>query len=149
MKYSATMFAVLAGLVALPGTALPLEPYLPGSPNAFKRVDANHDGKVELGEIQQLAEKRFMKLDANKSGDVTAAEIDAALMKALELRRNRTMKNMDKDSSGSISKAELDQAVAAIMKSADADSDGSVTLAEVRSFRIAKTRKPATGEGAN
>jgi Ca2+-binding EF-hand superfamily protein len=148
MKISLGTVLVLAGLVTVPATVAAMEPFLPNSPKVFKRVDTNKDGKVSPSEMQPLVQKRFLNFDADKSGDVTASEIDVALQKAMERRRDRMLKNLDKDMNGSISKAELDQAVEALLLSADTDSDGSVTLVEVRQLRLAKARKPAEAEKA-
>jgi Ca2+-binding EF-hand superfamily protein len=141
--------SILAGLAVVPTAALAMEPYLPKSAKSFAKLDSDNNGKITMGELQPRAEQRFLKLDGDKNSEVSSAEIDAALNRALENRRNRVLKAMDADTSGSISKAELDQFISAMMNSADADKDGSVTFEEAKKYRVAKLRKPATGEGAN
>ena len=141
--------AILSGLAVVPAAALAMEPYLPASPKVFAKVDADKDGSITLPEFQPKAEKRFLALDGDKNGEVSAAEIDARLQKAIALRRDRILKAMDKDASGGVSKDELDRYVAALLKEADADGNGGVTFDEIAKLRVAKPRKPATGEGAN
>ena len=143
------MFALLSGVAAVPATAWAMEPYLPRSAGSFDRLDADKDGRVTSREIMPKAEARFFRMDADNNGEVSAAEIDAALAKAIERRCDRVLAALDPDKSGAVSKAELDQFVDALVKGADGDGDGAVTFEEARKFRVAKARKPATGEGEN
>ena len=149
MKSPMVLTAVALGTLTMTGMALAMEPYLPRNQKVFAKLDANSDGKVTLAEIQPKAENRFLKLDSNNNGEVTTAEIDASLQKALEYRRKHILKRMDADGNGGVSKAELDRYIATLMQSADIDGDGGVTLDEARNFRVAKHRKPATGESVN
>ena len=64
-------------------------------------------------------------------------------------RRGRIMAKLDADKNGTISRAELDRAVEEMIAAADADHDGGVTLSEAQNFRLAKIKKPATGEQSN
>ncbi len=149
MKKPMMFVAAALGTLALGGMALAMEPYLPRSAKVFAKLDGNSDGKITLAEIQPKAEKRFLKIDADKNGEVTTAEIDAALQKALESRRKHILKMMDADANGTVSKAELDRFITSLIETADADSDGGVTLDEAKNFRVAKLRKPATGDSVN
>ena len=69
----------------------------------------------------------------------------------MERRRDRILADLDTNRDGSISRAELDASVDRLITAADADRDGGVTLDEVKGYRLAKLRKPATptGEQAN
>lgn len=147
MKKFTMTLALLAGMAA--GPALAMEPYLPKSPKGFGKVDSDGNGKVTAAELQPRAEKRFARLDADKNGAVTAAEIDAALTRALERRRDRLMSRLDADKDGAVSRAELDRYVEQMVAAADGDHDGGVSLEEAVNARVAKLRKPATGETAN
>jgi len=149
MKKPAILMAAMFSTVIVAGAALAQEPTLPRSPKVFAKLDSDSDGKITLAEIKPKAEKRFQRLDRDRNGEVSAAEIDAALQRVMERRRNRILKAMDTDGNGAISTAELDAFVGLLMKSADTDGDGAVTLDEARNFRVAKLRKPATGDGAN
>ena len=66
-----------------------------------------------------------------------------------QMRRDRILKSMDANADGSVSKAELDGYVAKMLETADADGDGGVSLDEIKKYRVAKLRKPATGESSN
>jgi hypothetical protein len=59
--------------------ALANEPSIPATTRAFKSLDENADGKIELAEIQPRAVRRFQKFDGNGDGEVipTAFEADS------------------------------------------------------------------------
>ena len=137
------------GLVAVGGLAFAAEPYLPKAQKTFDRLDLNKDGKLSLTEFTPVAEKRFMGIDVNKDEAVSAAEIEASLQAALERRRDRILANLDADRNGSISRAELDKYVEAMVTGADTDKDGGVSFSEARIFKIAKWRKALQLTSAN
>jgi Ca2+-binding EF-hand superfamily protein len=147
MTRFALALALFAGVAIAP--AMAMEPYLPRTPKSFGKADADANGKVTAAEIAPLAEKRFARLDADRNGAVSAAEIDAALLRALERRRDRVLAKLDADKDGIISRAELDRSVEALVAAADGDGDGGVSLEEALNYRVAKLRKPATGEKSN
>jgi len=140
---------VATGLVAVGGLAIASEPYLPRAQKAFDRLDTNKDGKINLAEFTPVAGKSFMSIDVNKDDAVSTAEIDASLQAALERRRSRILANLDADKNGTISRAELDKYVEAMVAGADTDSDGGVSFAEARIFKIAKWRKALQMTPAN
>ena len=140
---------VTTGLVAVAGLAIASEPYLPKAQKTFDRLDLNKDGKISLAEFTPVAEKGFLGIDVNKDEAVSTAEIDASLQAALERRRNRILANLDADKNGSITRAELDTYVEAMVTGADTDSDGGVSFAEARIFKIAKWRKALQPASAN
>jgi Ca2+-binding EF-hand superfamily protein len=145
------LYAVLftTGLVAAGGLAMAAEPYLPKAQKSFDRIDLNKDGKINLAEFTPVAEKRFLGIDVNKDNAVSTAEIDASLQAALERRRNRILANLDADTNGSVSRAELDKYVEAMVAGADTDSDGGVSFSEARIFKIGKWRKALQLTSAN
>jgi len=103
--------AVLLGLGGL-GAALANEPSIPSTTRAFKSLDENADGKIELTEIQPRAVKRFQRFDGNGDGEVTAGEITENLQKRAERRKAGIMTRMDADSDGTITRGELDKYIA-------------------------------------
>ncbi len=149
MTRFACAFALLAGLAIAPATGLAMEPYLPKSPKSFGKADADRNGKVTAAELRPLAERRFARLDADRNGAVSDAEIDQALQKALDRRRGRILAKLDADKNGSVSRAELDRFVDTMVAAADGNGDGGVTLEEALNSRVAKLKKPATGETSN
>ena len=136
MTYQFCVGLLSAGLAVAP--AMAMEPTMPRSPVAFDKLDANKDGRITVAELQPKAEARVLRLDADKDGQVSAAEIDQALLKAVQLRRDRLLKRLDGDANGSISRAEVDAYVELLLKTADVDADGGVTLEEAKRFRVAK-----------
>ena len=145
------LYAVLltTGLVAAGGFAMAAEPYLPKAQKTFDRVDLNKDGKISLAEFTPVAEKRFLGIDVNKDNAVSTAEIDASLQAALERRRHRILANLNSDKNGTISRAELDSYIEAMVAGADTDSDGGVSFSEASIFKIAKWRKALQLTSAN
>lgn len=145
------LYAVLliTGVAAAGGLAMAAEPYLPKAQKSFERIDLNKDGKINLAEFTPVAEKRFLGMDVNKDNALSTAEIDASLQAALERRRNRILANLDADKNGSVSRAELDKYIEAMVAGADTDSDGGVSFSEARIFKIAKWRKALQTASAN
>jgi len=145
------LYAVLliTGVASVGGLAMAAEPYLPKAQKSFERVDLNKDGKINLAEFTPVAEKRFLGMDVNKDNALSIAEIDASLQAALERRRNRILANLDADKNGSISRAELNKYIEAMVAGADTDSDGGVSFSEARIFKIAKWRKALQTASAN
>lgn len=149
MTRFAFAFALMAGVAIAPAPGHAMEPYLPRTAKSFGKVDADQNGKVTAAEIAPLAEKRFTRLDGDKNGSVSSAEIDRALKLAVERRRDRILARLDADKDGVITRAELDRSVEAMVAAADGDKNGGLSLEEVRNSRVAKLRKPATGERPN
>lgn len=141
--------ALMAGVAIAPAPGMAMEPYLPRNPKTFGKTDADANGKVTAAELRPLAEKRFARLDKDRNGAVSAAEIDEALLRSLERRRGRILAKLDADKDGVITRAELDRFTEAMVASADGDRDGGVSLEEALNYRVAKLKKPATGESSN
>jgi len=131
--------AVLLSLGGL-GAALANEPSIPSTTRAFKSLDENADGKIELTEIQPRAVKRFQRFDGNGDGEVTAGEITENLQKRAERRKAGIMTRMDADSYGTITRGELDKYIETLFNLADADQDGGVTPEETKAYRSAARR---------
>ena len=140
-RFLARLTVTGLALTGLAGASLAMEPTMPRNKEAFDKLDADHDGKLTLDEYKPRALRRAMRVDKDKNGEISTAEIEADLQKALEQRRNKLLRDMDADRNGAISKAEVDAFIAALMKSADADGDGSVSFDEARGSRTANPRK--------
>ena len=131
--------AVLLGLGGS-GVALANEPSIPSTTRAFKSLDENADGKIELTEIQPRAVKRFQRFDGNGDGEVTAGEITENLQKRAERRKAGIMLRMDADSDGNVTRGELDKYIETLFNQADADQDGGLTPEETKAYRSASRR---------
>ena len=134
-----TSTAILLGL-GVSGGALANEPSIPSTTRAFKSLDENADGKIELTEIQPRAVKRFQRFDGNGDGEVTAAEITENLQKRAERRKAGIMSRMDGDSDGTVTRGELDKYIETLFNQADADQDGGLTPEETKAYRSAARR---------
>jgi Ca2+-binding EF-hand superfamily protein len=132
--------AAILGL-AIVGAAQANEPSIPSTPRAFKSLDSNADGKIELGEIQPRAVRRFQKFDGDGDGTVTATEITENLQKRTERRKTGIMTRMDGDSDGAVSRGELDKYIENLFKQADANHDGGISPEEAKAYRSAMRHK--------
>jgi Ca2+-binding EF-hand superfamily protein len=125
------------------------EPYFPRAERSFQRVDMNNDGKLAPEELAVVVKKREWAIDANGDKQVSAAEIETAMQKRLEKRRDRIMSLMDGNKDGVITEAEMDQVLNDMFDKADTDDDGSVSLAEIQNFKRAQWRKNYLERQAN
>lgn len=135
------VLSALTGTLLATGPVLAMEPYLPRSPRVFAALDGNGDGQITAPELQIRADRRFALADTDRNGEVTTAEIDAALQGVIERRRARLLTLMDKDANGILSHAEFEAYVTELLARADADHDGGVSLDEAQRFRLAKAAK--------
>jgi Ca2+-binding EF-hand superfamily protein len=126
--------AILA-LTLMAGSAHATEPYFPKKERGFMKLDLNKDGKIERGEFDTVATKRFSRFDANSDASVTTAEVEQLLQKGFEKRKARYLAIMDRNRDGTITKAEFDSVVDAMFAEADSDRDGGLTLAEMQGFK--------------
>lgn len=126
----------------------------------LKRLDANSDGKVSQGEMLQRATETFQRLDTDKNGEVTKAEVDAkrdafrearkafhavkasegearqAAQQALREARidrmgSRMFERADADKNGTLTKVEMETAAADMFKKRDRNGDGFITPDEI------------------
>jgi Ca2+-binding EF-hand superfamily protein len=125
------------------------EPYFPRAEKSFQRLDTNKDGKLAPEELAVVVKKREWVIDANGDKQVSAAEIEAAMQKRLEKRRDRIMALMDSNKDGVVAEAEMDQVLNDMFDKADTDDDGSVSLAEIQNFKRAQWRKSYLERRAN
>jgi Ca2+-binding EF-hand superfamily protein len=85
----------------------------------LKRLDADNDQAVTIDEFLKRRGERFVKLDANSSGTLEAAEIAAGGKDRGQKGQDRLMKRLDQNADGRITKEELDQAQVRLAAKAD------------------------------
>lgn len=98
--------ALLSGMVAVGGIAYAQAPAPAGAPpphGLFERLDSNKDGVVTRAEVKAEAERHFDALDVNHDGTITQSDRDALRTSRLDER----FANMDTDKNGQISRAEF------------------------------------------
>ena len=126
----------------------------------LKRLDTDGDGKISQAEMLAQATKTFDRFDTDKNGEVSKAEVDAkreafrdarkafrevkatdgearnAAREALQDARMdrmgaRMFDRADADKNGTLTKAEMETAAAALFKQRDRNGDGFITADEI------------------
>jgi Ca2+-binding EF-hand superfamily protein len=98
----------------------------------FAAMDTNHDGKVSPDEYAVGARIMFDKLDANKDGQVTAAEMEAGRPgKAKGMSTADKIKMVDTNGDGAVSADEHAAGAKAMFDKMDSDQDGYLTKSEM------------------
>jgi Ca2+-binding EF-hand superfamily protein len=92
---------------------------------AIAALDSDHDGTLDLTEVNKAAEAGFNKLDGDHDGTLTIKELGHRVTKA-EFRR------ADKDKDGTLDKAEYASIVAARFQAANRDKDDTLDAKELR-----------------
>jgi Ca2+-binding EF-hand superfamily protein len=110
-----------------------------GAAERFERLDANKDGKVTLAELTQSKESWLGKMDANKDGVATAAEVQQSHEAMRAERVTRMFEKRDADKDGRLTSAESQMPERWFARS-DANNDGALTVAELAA-------RPARGKG--
>jgi hypothetical protein len=108
--------------------------------DAFERIDANGDGKIDSADREARVKARFDRVDANSDGAISYDEYTALRGEWADGARSerRGMRGhamglgskADADSDGAITKTEFEAALLARFDAADTDNDGTVTAAE-------------------
>jgi Ca2+-binding EF-hand superfamily protein len=108
--------------IALAATALIVaaNPAWAKSSTLVGQFDLNKDGTVDLDEAKKAGAEFFDKLDTNKDGKLTRAELRGRLSR-------KEFDAADADHDGTLSKEEYLSAVEARFKAADADHNGKLT----------------------
>lgn len=106
----------------------------------FASMDTDGDGRISGAEHAVGASKMFQKIDADNSGSVTAAEMDAAHAKwAADEGKAMTGKmssadkiaKIDGDGDGALTAAEHAEGAKSMFAKMDRDNDGSLTKDEL------------------
>ena len=110
--------------------------------NRFRALDADRDGRVSRSEYARFGRRLFARLDRNGDKRVTRKEARLSLRgTARSSPANALFARLDRDSNGSLSMNEVNQARRSAFKQLDLDRNGSLTPLE---FSIrASTGRPA------
>ena len=147
----------LVGFAALMLAAVPAAGLAQAAePEAKDKTDVEQP--VTKAEISAKLDSDYADMDADKDGKVTAAEIDARLVKSAEAKielikkeRDAAFAKLDINGDGNISRAEFDEKAKLptakepdakpVLERFDADKDGAITLEEFRTPTLANFAK--------
>ena len=93
---------------------------------AFKVIDPDNDGTLDLKEAKDAASKLFDKRETDKDGTLTAKELQGRLSK-------KDLAAGDPDKDGTLTKDEYLAIVDARFKAADANANGTIECKEAKS----------------
>ena len=142
MKKHCLSALIVGSVLALAGTALAgpdCGKAGKGAAQRFERLDADKDGKVTLAELTQSKESWLGKVDANKDGVATAAEVEQSHQSRRAERAARVLEKRDTNKDGRLTQAESQMPERWFARS-DANDDGALTAAELAAW-------PAPGKG--
>jgi Ca2+-binding EF-hand superfamily protein len=136
---SRKFYAVAFCAVASYGLALPAMAGGGDCQQKMTRVDAEGGsaGQISASDHAAQADKRFEKMDVNKDGSITAAEIDAshgaesAAWAKHRVSSAEKIKQLDSDNDGALTRSEYADGSQKMFRKLDTDSDGTLTAAEM------------------
>ena len=94
-------------------------------------LDSNGDGAISSDEVPASVWNRLSAADADNSGSVTEAELAAYKEAQRVAAVEAFFDQLDKDSSGTITSADVSRSTWRFLSRADADSDGAITVDEL------------------
>jgi Ca2+-binding EF-hand superfamily protein len=112
------------------------------SAQAFDRLDANHDGKLDEADRGARQKARFDRVDANHDGQVSYAEFSAKHAQRDGARKERMARRGERRADGIGHRGGHRFAMpdfarrAGMIRLADADKDGTITKAEFQAARL-------------
>jgi Ca2+-binding EF-hand superfamily protein len=135
---------LLPALLILVAPLLAVSLFSPGSAQAgpadresalrwFDGVDSDHNGVIDVAEIDRVRDKRFRRYDGDGDGYITLDEFNFSLPEELgdEIeRRARRFAVMDLDDDDELTKDEYMRFGGRVAAAADLDGDGVVTREE-------------------
>ncbi len=108
---------------------------MPRAERMFERIDTDKDGQITQADMQAFAAARFARMDANSDGTVTPDERKASRMAHRESRKADRFARMDANGDGSVSMDEMKAARGARAErrfgKLDANADGVLSQAEM------------------
>jgi len=107
----------------------------------FQRHDADQSGTLSKEEVKGPLAKNFDRIDADADGEITKAELAKAHQQMAEKRKERMaergerFKEMDADSSGTLSKEEAGPRLLKHFDKIDTDGNGELSKSELQAMR--------------
>lgn len=98
----------------------------------WKQADANGDGVVTVAEVQAKILQRASTIDADKDGNISAAEMQAHREQMRAERRARRFADLDADKNGSVSVEEFAAAQSERVARMDRNGDGVIDSGDRR-----------------
>ena len=95
------------------------------------RADANKDNAITADEIKTMHDNRFVRLDRDGDGSVSAADVEMAVKERVERMTKRLMLRFDKDRDGKITRDEFNRFTMERLSWLDLNGDGKVTRDEL------------------
>lgn len=138
------LFAIALCAVATTGLSLPAMAGGSNCKQQMTRSDAEGTavGQIHASEHAAQADERFDRMDTNKDGSITAAEIDASHgAESLAWASHRTssvekLKQLDSDRDGALTRAEYAEGSQKMFIKLDADGNGTLTANEMNVERM-------------
>lgn len=108
----------------------------PGHRDPMMKADANKDGVISRDEAMALADTRFAKMDANRDGKATAAEVKAGRDAMRAARPAKPLHvALDPNRDGAATKEEFRARAAKMFDRVDANRDGKIDATEQQAMR--------------
>jgi Ca2+-binding EF-hand superfamily protein len=115
-----------------------------GARDLFRRIDTNGDRKLEFSEIQAVRAAMFDRMDANHNGLLDAGEVRTAVEQVKSKRDFQAAQfaglqaqasRIDRNGDGKISRDEFAAFIPDRLLQADTNSDGALSISELRALR--------------
>jgi len=102
----------------------------------FAGADSNHDGRISRAEFLAARNARFVELDRNRDGVISAADFRRlAAFAAAKAKMDAFIAGADANRDGSVTREELANAPTAVFEMADTNHDEFVDQSELAAFR--------------